>query len=110
MMSALVFIVIEALAMIVPTKSELVPSVAELVTRQNTLQGEAPLMRFTLLLEAVIKVESGPVLKTQTALESPPGEVDAVRRLVKSEMENVYRLEVPLVVDTGAGPNWREAK
>lgn len=46
----------------------------------------------------------------ELVLESPPEEVDEVRRMVKSEMEGVCRLEVPLVVDTGAGPNWREAK
>jgi DNA polymerase I len=46
----------------------------------------------------------------ELVLESPPEEVNEIRRLVKSEMESVYRLEVPLVVDTGVGPNWRDAK
>jgi DNA polymerase-1 len=46
----------------------------------------------------------------ELVLESPQEEVDEIRRLVKNEMESVYRLEVPLVVDTGVGPNWREAK
>jgi len=30
--------------------------------------------------------------------------------MVKREMESVTRLEVPLLVDVGAGPNWRDAK
>jgi DNA polymerase I-like protein with 3'-5' exonuclease and polymerase domains len=30
--------------------------------------------------------------------------------MVKSEMESVARLEVPLVVDVGVGDNWRDAK
>jgi DNA polymerase I-like protein with 3'-5' exonuclease and polymerase domains len=30
--------------------------------------------------------------------------------MVKHEMENVHRLEVPLVVDIGVGDNWRDAK
>jgi DNA polymerase I-like protein with 3'-5' exonuclease and polymerase domains len=30
--------------------------------------------------------------------------------MVKSEMEGVARLEVPLVVDVGVGDNWRDAK
>jgi DNA polymerase I-like protein with 3'-5' exonuclease and polymerase domains len=30
--------------------------------------------------------------------------------MVKREMERVYRLEVPLLVDVGVGDNWRDAK
>jgi DNA polymerase I-like protein with 3'-5' exonuclease and polymerase domains len=30
--------------------------------------------------------------------------------LVKREMERVYKLDVPLVVDVGIGDNWRDAK
>jgi DNA polymerase I-like protein with 3'-5' exonuclease and polymerase domains len=30
--------------------------------------------------------------------------------MVKREMEGVYRLTVPLVVDIGSGDNWRDAK
>ncbi|HYP15360.1 MAG TPA: DNA polymerase I, partial [Bryobacteraceae bacterium] len=43
-------------------------------------------------------------------LECPPGEADTVRSLVKAEMEGVSALSVPLVVDVGTGPNWRDAK
>ncbi len=42
--------------------------------------------------------------------ESPPEEVEEAAAMVRREMENVYRLEVPLVVETGIGPNWRDAK
>ncbi|HSB16039.1 MAG TPA: DNA polymerase I [Bryobacteraceae bacterium] len=42
--------------------------------------------------------------------ETPPSEIDEVSKLVKHEMESVHRLEVPLVVDIGAGSNWRDAK
>jgi len=42
--------------------------------------------------------------------EAPPEEVDEVRSLVKSEMESVRKLEVPLLVDVGVGDNWRDAK
>ncbi len=46
----------------------------------------------------------------ELVLEAPPEEVDAVRSIVKSEMENVERLDVPLLVDVGVGDNWRDAK
>jgi DNA polymerase-1 len=46
----------------------------------------------------------------ELVFEAPPAEVEAVRRMVKSEMERVYELAVPLIVDTGVGDNWRDAK
>jgi len=51
-----------------PTKVVFVPRVAELPTCQNTLQDCAPLMRFTVLFDAVISVE--PTWKMNTALGS----------------------------------------
>jgi DNA polymerase-1 len=46
----------------------------------------------------------------ELVLEAPPGEAEEVAAMVKREMEGVYALEVPLVVETGIGPNWRDAK
>ena len=42
--------------------------------------------------------------------EAPPDEAAELGKMVKREMEAVYRLEVPLVVDVGIGENWRDAK
>ncbi|HYL37939.1 MAG TPA: DNA polymerase I [Bryobacteraceae bacterium] len=42
--------------------------------------------------------------------ESPPSEAEKAAKMVKREMESVYKLEVPLVVDVGIGDNWRDAK
>jgi len=42
-------------------------------------------------------------------LELPESELDAVRRLVTEEMEQVIELAVPLKVDIGIGKTWREA-
>ncbi len=36
-------------------------------------------------------------------------ELEAIKTLVKTEMENAYKLEVPLVVDLGVGNDWLEA-
>jgi DNA polymerase-1 len=46
----------------------------------------------------------------ELVLESPPAEVDSVRAMVKAEMESVRKFEVPLLVETGVGDNWRDAK
>jgi DNA polymerase-1 len=46
----------------------------------------------------------------ELVFECPPGELDEVSRLVKREMEGACELKVPLLVDVGHGPNWRDAK
>ena len=42
--------------------------------------------------------------------EVPTGERDEVAKLVRTEMEGVVKLRVPLVADLGFGPNWRDIK
>ncbi|MGA2591372.1 MAG: DNA polymerase I [Bryobacteraceae bacterium] len=46
----------------------------------------------------------------ELVFEAPPEEAGEVAALAKREMEQVYRLEVPLLVDVGIGDNWRDAK
>jgi len=46
----------------------------------------------------------------ELVFEAPQEEVAELRTLVKSEMEGVRKLAVPLVVDVGVGDNWRDAK
>ena len=67
---ALVISVMEVIAIMVPAKSVDAPSVAELPTSQNTFAACAPLIRFTELPAAVIKVVVA--LNMKTALLSPP--------------------------------------
>lgn len=43
-------------------------------------------------------------------LEVPEDEVDRTTEVVRTEMESVHALAVPLVVDVGVGNNWMEAK
>ena len=66
---AAVFAVIEAAAMIVPTKLVPVPSVAEEPTYQNTLHAFASLMSETVVCGSVISVE--PIWNMNTALGLP---------------------------------------
>ncbi len=45
----------------------------------------------------------------ELVFDVPQGELEAVRQLVREEMEGAVELSVPLVVDIGVGGNWREA-
>ncbi len=46
----------------------------------------------------------------ELVLEAPVAEAPRVAELVAHEMESAARLDVPLVVDTGIGPTWGQAK
>ncbi len=46
----------------------------------------------------------------ELVFEVPPSELDAIKTLVKHEMESAAELSVPLVVDIGTGANWLETK
>jgi DNA polymerase-1 len=45
----------------------------------------------------------------ELVFEVPEQEIEVIRMMVKEEMEGVYRLDVPLVVDIHTGKNWDEA-
>lgn len=57
------------------------------------------------------KLESKMLLQVHDELvfECPKAELDTLRQLVQTEMENAYTLQVPLTVDIGVGQNWLEA-
>jgi DNA polymerase-1 len=58
------------------------------------------------------KLQSRMLLQVHDELvfEVPPDELDAMKLLVKTEMEGAAELAVPLLVDVGTGVNWLETK
>jgi DNA polymerase-1 len=44
----------------------------------------------------------------ELVFEVPDAEVDTMRSLVRHHMEQVHPLRVPLLVEIGVGPNWRD--
>jgi DNA polymerase-1 len=42
--------------------------------------------------------------------EVPASETAEVEELVRTEMEGVVKLKVPLIADLKSGPNWRDMK
>jgi DNA polymerase-1 len=56
------------------------------------------------------KLQAKMILQVHDELlfEVPSKERATVEKLVQEEMEGVYSLEVPLVVEIGVGPNWRD--
>jgi len=42
--------------------------------------------------------------------EVPENEIELMRGLVREKMESVHKLSVPLLVELGVGPNWRDVK
>jgi len=56
------------------------------------------------------KFEAKMILQVHDELlfEAPEKEKTKLEKLVRQEMEGVYKLAVPLVVEVGVGPNWRD--
>jgi DNA polymerase-1 len=44
----------------------------------------------------------------ELVFEVPKAELDEMKQLVQQQMEDVHELKVPLKVDLGVGPNWRD--
>jgi DNA polymerase I len=88
---------------------------AERTALNSPLQGTAA----DLIKLAMIKIdrrladeefEAKMILQVHDELlfEAPAKERAKLERLVKEEMEGVYKLAVPIVVEIGVGPNWRD--
>lgn len=92
-------------------------SFAERTAVNTPLQGTAAdlikvaMIRIARILEKE-RMQSRMLLQVHDELvfEAPSAETDSLKALVKREMEGVYTLNVPLLVEVGAGRNWRDAK
>ena len=60
------------------------------------------------LLEQRLKSRMTLQVHDELVFEVPESEIDVMRALVREELEKVHPLIVPLVVDIGVGPNWRD--
>ena len=43
-------------------------------------------------------------------IEAPVNESEQVQKILRTEMENVVKLKVPLIVDMEVGKSWYDAK
>jgi DNA polymerase-1 len=68
------------------------------------------MVRIQLAIEAK-RLKSSMILQVHDELnfEVWPEELDRMKQIVRNEMENASQLQVPLIVDMGAGTNWLEA-
>jgi DNA polymerase-1 len=92
-------------------------SFAERTAVNTPLQGTAAdLIKLAMIrIDEILrreKLETKMLLQVHDELlfESPQAEAKKVSELVKNQMENVRKLDVPLIVDVGVGENWRDAK
>jgi DNA polymerase-1 len=89
---------------------------AERIARNTPIQGtSADILKLAMIgIERALEKEG---LQSQMLLtvhdeivcEAPPSERDALERILHAEMENVIKLEVPLLVEIGWGATWGKA-
>jgi len=90
-------------------------SFAERTALNSPLQGTAAdLIKLAMISIdrrlAAEKFEAKMILQVHDELlfEAPPKEKGKLEKLVREEMEGVFKLAVPLVVEISSGPNWRD--
>jgi DNA polymerase-1 len=79
------------------------------------IQGTAAdiLKRAMLALHAKLRSGAAQMILTvhdELLIESPAETAGDVAETVRTAMQDAVQLTVPLTVDVGIGPNWREAK
>lgn len=90
---------------------------AERTAMNTPMQGAAADLIKLAMIEAdrrlvAERLESRMILQVHDELlfEAPQNEIARLRKLVKEIMEGVYKLRVPLLVETKVGSNWRDMK
>jgi len=74
------------------------------IVKMAMLKVDAALQRENLKTRMVMQVHD------ELLLESPNDEVERAKEIVRREMESAVELDVPLLVEIGAGENWMTAK
>ena len=99
----------------IESKNRQVKQAAERIAINSPIQGSAAdLIKVAMInLSREMKqrnLQSKMILQVHDELlfECPPAEKEEMNRLVKQEMEGVYKFSVPLIVDMGWGKNWNE--
>jgi DNA polymerase-1 len=98
------------------SRNRVLRQAAERMAVNSVIQGTAA----DLIKLAMIRVEealgassleAAMILQVHDELvfEAPESELDALSELARKQMEGVFQLSVPLLVDVGSGRNWREA-
>jgi DNA polymerase-1 len=92
-------------------------SFGERIARNTPIQGSAAdIIKLAMLachkrfIEE--KLRSRLILQVHDELifEAEKSEVDIVKKIVKYEMENVYKMSVPIIADISVGKSWYDAK
>jgi DNA polymerase-1 len=94
-------------------------SYAERIARNTPIQGSAAdLLKLAMIrIDRAIDGGASPTpdaallltVHDELVFELPEAAAEEFKRWVKEEMEAVYKLAVPLVVDVGSGPTWGQA-
>ncbi|QXU49017.1 DNA polymerase I [Chryseobacterium sp. D764] len=61
------------------------------------------------IMEQQLKTKMLLQVHDELIFESPADEIEAASKLIKTEMENALKTQVPLLVEIGVGDNWLEA-
>ena len=96
------------------SQNSIVRSAAERNAVNAPIQGSAAdIIKIAMLRihEKLKEFDSQMLLQVHDELvfDAKKSELDALTNMIKNEMEQAYKLQVPLVVDVGTGTNWLEA-
>ena len=89
-------------------------SAAERIAQNTPIQGTAADLLKMAMVRLAEPVAPGArmvlTVHDELAFEVPEAHVDQAKARIREVMETVYRFDVPLVVDVGAGLTWADAK